>query len=71
MANLMINIMITDAELIKKIKSFKPEFGNEGHISINKMIGKLKSLLKQKETPAVRADIELLKKNIVFNIDGK
>lgn len=63
--------MITDAELIKKIKNFRPEFGNMDHVSVNRKIGKLKRLLRKKQTPSIRSDIELLKRSIVWAIDGK
>lgn len=64
-------VIITDAELIEKIKNFRPEFGNMDHVDINEKIGKLKRLLKQKQTPSIRSDIELLKRNIIFVLDGK
>lgn len=63
--------MITNAEFIKKIKNFKPEFGNMDHVGVNQKIGKLKRLLKKKQTPSIESDIKLLKRNIIFSIDGK
>lgn len=58
-----------DAEFIEKIKNFRPEFGNMKHVGVNEKIGKLKRLLKKKQTRSIESEIELLKRNIIFFID--
>lgn len=58
----------------EKLKTFKPEFGNEDHIRLLEMVGKLreKENLVNKELKAQRAikkgleDIEMMERGILF-----